>query len=156
MFFTFDNKNIYASSNLNGRDKSAIVEYDITAGKEVKEILRMRITTWTNWITSKRKVITMVSWTGAKSEHAFLDKRTETLWNKLGEQMKGYDRIGYMVRMMMKTNSWSGRATIACRVNTTSTTKADKTTEMATLYPWSNENDLAEMKPSPIQKPRWT
>jgi hypothetical protein len=37
LFFTFDNKNLYASSNLNGRDKTAIVEWDI-AKKEIKEI----------------------------------------------------------------------------------------------------------------------
>ena len=36
-FFTFDNKNIYVSSNV-GRDKSTIVEYDLAARKEVKEI----------------------------------------------------------------------------------------------------------------------
>ena len=34
-FFTFDNKNIYASSNL-GRDKTAIVIFDLATGKEME------------------------------------------------------------------------------------------------------------------------
>ena len=35
LFFTFDNKNLYVSSNI-GRDKASIVEYDIANKKEVK------------------------------------------------------------------------------------------------------------------------
>ncbi len=35
LFFTFDNKNIYASSNL-GRDKAAIVKYDLANNKELE------------------------------------------------------------------------------------------------------------------------
>ena len=35
--FTFDNKNIYVASNI-GRDKTAIVEYDLAAKKEIREI----------------------------------------------------------------------------------------------------------------------
>jgi hypothetical protein len=37
MFFTFDNKNIYATSNL-GRDKSVVVEFDIANGKEIRTL----------------------------------------------------------------------------------------------------------------------
>ena len=35
LFFTYDNKNLYMASNL-GRDKAAIVEYDIKENKEIK------------------------------------------------------------------------------------------------------------------------
>jgi hypothetical protein len=42
LFFTFDNKNLYASSNLNGRDKSAIVEWDLAGKKEMQRDLRQR------------------------------------------------------------------------------------------------------------------
>jgi hypothetical protein len=37
LFFTFDNRHLYASSNL-GRDKSAIVKYDIASGRELEVI----------------------------------------------------------------------------------------------------------------------
>ena len=39
-FFTFDNKNVIATSNL-GRDKSAVVEFDIANGKEVRYFMKI-------------------------------------------------------------------------------------------------------------------
>ncbi|MFZ1333045.1 MAG: S9 family peptidase [Flavobacteriales bacterium] len=152
LFFTFDNKNLYASSNLNGRDKTAIVEYDIATGKEVKEIFANSDYDVDQLDYSrKRKVLTVVSWNGAKSEHAFLDKETEALWNKLGAQMEGYEYWVYGENDDEdKFMVWKGNDRMPGKYYFYDA-KADKTTEMATLYPWLNEDDLAEMKPIQYQ-----
>lgn len=148
LFFTFDNKNLYASSNLNGRDKTAIVEYDLATGKEVKEIFADADNDVSGLDYSrKRKVLTMVTWSGEKSERKILDSETQAMYDKLGSQLKGYeywvygeddDESKFMV--------WSGNDRMPGKYYFYDRT-ADKMTEMATLYPWLNENDMAEMKP---------
>jgi len=82
-FFTFDNKNVYVSSNL-GRDKSAIVEFDPRTGKEVSilyenpdyDVERL-------YYSRTRKVITAARYTSWKRERYFFDGETEKLINTL-------------------------------------------------------------------------
>ncbi|MEI9944352.1 MAG: hypothetical protein WDN26_09020 [Chitinophagaceae bacterium] len=90
-FFTFDNKNIYVSSNI-GRDKTAIVEYDLAARKEIKEI-------YSNpdydvdglSFSEKRKVLTMANYTSWKQDGHFLDKETEEEYKKMMDKFEGYE-----------------------------------------------------------------
>ncbi|MEP7128262.1 MAG: S9 family peptidase, partial [Chitinophagales bacterium] len=66
LFFTFDNKDIYALSNI-GRDKSAIVLYDLDARKE-KEVLFLHDEVDLSGLSysHKRKVLTSYSYTDWK------------------------------------------------------------------------------------------
>ncbi len=87
LFFTFDNKNVYASSNL-GRDKSAIVEFDLTTGKETKVLYEDADydVDGLNY-SRKRKVLTAITWTGDKREVKFLDPESEKLYNSVKSQL---------------------------------------------------------------------
>jgi dipeptidyl aminopeptidase/acylaminoacyl peptidase len=148
LFFTFDNKNLYASSNLNGRDKSAIVEYDMATGKEVKELFANADNDVDGLDYSrKRKVLTMVTWTGAKSERHFLDKETEAMYAKMDAKFEGYETWVYgSDDTETKSIVWVGSDRMPGKYFFYDAT-ADKVEELATLYPWLNENDMAEMKP---------
>ena len=66
LFFTFDNKNVYASSNL-GRDKSAIVEFALAQGKEINLIYQNPDFDVSDLSYSrKRKVLKYASYTSWK------------------------------------------------------------------------------------------
>jgi dipeptidyl aminopeptidase/acylaminoacyl peptidase len=148
LFFTFDNKNLYASSNLNGRDKSAIVEYDMATGKEVKELFANADNDVDGLDYSrKRKVLTMVTWTGAKSERHFLDEETKAMYAKMEAKFAGYETWVYGADDSETKNIvWVGSDRMPGKYYFYDAT-ADKVEELATLYPWLNENDLAAMKP---------
>ena len=90
LFFTFDNKNLYAISNLN-RDKSAIVEIDIANAKEINEIYKnddydVSLLSYSR----KRKVLTEAAYVSWKTEKHFFDtvtkKRHERLEKEFGNK----------------------------------------------------------------------
>lgn len=152
LFFTFDNKNLYASTNLNGRDKTAIVEWDLPGKKEVREIYANPDYDVDGLDYSrKRNVLTMITWTGEKSERKFLDSTTQALYDKVGAQMKGYDYWTYGNNDNEdKFMVWSGNDRMPGKYwyfdGATGQLK-----EMATAYPDLKEEDLAEMKPISYQ-----
>ena len=68
LFFTFDNKFVYASSNL-GRDKSAIVKFDIANGKEMEMMYENSDVDVSGLSYSKkRKVLTAISYVKEKEK----------------------------------------------------------------------------------------
>jgi hypothetical protein len=74
LFFTFDNKYIYCSSN-QGRDKAAIVKFDIATGKEMEVLFQHPDVDVSNLSYShKRKVLTAISFVTWKKERVFLDE----------------------------------------------------------------------------------
>jgi Tol biopolymer transport system component len=89
LFFTFDNKNLYVSSNI-GRDKAAIVEYDIANKKEIK-VLYENPDYDVNGLSysRKRKVIEFANYTGWKQEYHFFDKETKDIYNDLTSKLPG-------------------------------------------------------------------
>ncbi|MCI0531290.1 MAG: S9 family peptidase, partial [candidate division Zixibacteria bacterium] len=91
MFFTFDNKNIYAASNL-GRDKISIVLFDLATAKETEVLYENPEVDVENMEYSRhRKVLTVVNYTTWRHQRKFLDKETEELQTKLEKQLPGYD-----------------------------------------------------------------
>ena len=146
-FFTFDNNNLYASSNL-GRDKSAIVEIDLSTGKEIKEIYKNPDYDVAQLSYSrKRKVLTEASYISWKNEEYFFDKETEKMYNSLkktlGEKeifVSGYNKAEdkFIIRTM------SDRSKGAYYIYDKT---ADKLDSIHTVAPWLDENNLAEMKP---------
>lgn len=152
LFFTFDNKNLYASTNLNGRDKNAIVEWDIATGKELKEIYADPDYDVDGLAYSrKRNVLTMVTWTGEKSGRKILDPVTQALYDTLARPMKDYEYWVYGENDNEdKFMVWAGNDRMPGKYYFHDA--ADRQTkEMATLYPWLKEDDLAEMKPISYQ-----
>ena len=81
-FFTFDNKYIYASSNL-GRDKSAIVIFDPATGKEM-EVLYENPDYDVDQLSysDKNKVLTNATWDAVKRDRHFFDEETKKIYEQ--------------------------------------------------------------------------
>ncbi len=146
-FFTFDNKNIYVSSNI-GRDKTSIVEYDLTSKKEVKEIYANPDYDVDGLSYSeKRKVLTSANYTSWKGERHFLDKETEAEYNKMQEKFKGYE-IGIYGNNTAEDKFvvWTGNDKVAAKYYYYDKATGD-TKFLADAFPWLKEEDMATMKP---------
>lgn len=146
-FFTFDNKNIYVISNI-GRDKSAAVEYDLAAKKEIRE-LYANADYDVEWIgySPKRKVLTEVGYTGEKTSQHFLDKEAEAEYNKLKEKFKDYEvSIGGNNNEETQYIVITGSDRLAARYHFYDKANGD-ITFLSNAIPWLKEEDLAVMKP---------
>jgi dipeptidyl aminopeptidase/acylaminoacyl peptidase len=146
-FFTFDNKNVYASSNI-GRDKSAIVEYDLAGRKEIKVI-------YSNpeydvdglSYSKKRKVLTHASYTSWKRENHFLDPETEAAYKKMQDKFKGYE-VGIYGNNNEEDKFvvWTGNDKVAARYHYYDK-KTGETKFLADAFPNLKEEHMATMKP---------
>jgi len=166
LFFTFDNQNVYATSNL-GRDKSAIVKYDIKNAKAIVkydiknakelELLYEHPEVDVNSLnySRKRKVLTSVPYVTWKRFVHFLDDRTKGIYDDLGKQLgnkleivitdvtKNEDK--YLVRTYSDRSLGSSDRSLGSYYIFDYDTK--NLTKLADVSPWLNEDDLAEMKP---------
>lgn len=152
LMFTFDNNNLIVAHNLNGRDKTAVVEWDLAGKKETRLIHEDADNDVSNVDYSrKRKVLTMVTWMGAKEERHFLDEQTKALYDKLAPKFEGYeywvygendDETMYMV--------WAGSDKQPGKYYFYDATN-DALEHVATVRPWINEEHMAEMKPITYQ-----
>ena len=146
-FFTFDNKNVYASSNL-GRDKSAIVEFDIANGKEVKVLYENKDYDVDGLNYSRlRKVITSADYTSWKGEKYFFDDVSKKLYDRLKKDLGKYEyRISAMNKAENKfmVRTYSDRSLGAYYFYDQTT---DKLQKLVDVSPWLDENELAEMQP---------
>lgn len=146
-FFTFDNKYLYATSNL-GRDKSAAVIFDPATG-ETMEMLYENEDYDVSGISysRKRKVITSASYTSWKRERHFFDAETRQLFEKLETELPGYELAitasdkaeeTYMVR------TYSDRSMGAYYLYDKKKAKLEKIQDVS---PWLDEKLMAEVKP---------
>ncbi len=146
-FFTFDNKNIYASSNL-GRDKSAIVEFDPRAGKEVKVLYENKDYDVDGLFYSKpRKVLTAARYTSWKRERFFFDKTFEDLCGKMKKQF-GESEFSFVSNSKAEDKyivaSFSDKTMGAYYLYDVANDKLDK---IADIAPWLDENEMASQVP---------
>ena len=151
LFFTFDNKNLYVASN-RGRDKSGIFKFDVNNAEEGEKIFEHDEVDVSGLMYSrKRKVITGVSYTVAKSEIVFFDTWRENIQEKLEEKLPGYE-VGI--------TSFSKDETKAVVVSYSDKSRGtyyyydvekNQLTELGEISPWLNENNMAEMKPIKYQ-----
>ncbi|MDD5361282.1 MAG: S9 family peptidase [Ignavibacteria bacterium] len=147
LFFSFDNKYIYASSNL-GRDKSAIVKFDIASGKEIETLYENSDVDVSGLSYSKkRKVLTYISYVKDKREMKFLDEITEKRYERLKNELNGYEIVisganknedKFLVR------TYSDRSLGAYYYYDESKNDFYKITDVS---PWINENELSPQKP---------
>lgn len=147
LLFTFDNKYIYASSNL-GRDKSAIVKYDIKNAVELEllyEHPEVDVTSLGH--SKKRKVLTSISYTTWKRERIFLDDEIKKIFEKLGKELPGYEIV--ITDMDDEENVYIVRTYIdrSMGANYIYDKKMDTLTKISDVSPWINEAEMAEMKP---------
>lgn len=147
LFFTFDNKNIYASSNI-GRDKSAIVVFDLEKKEETELLYEHPEVDVSNLNYSrKRKVLTSISYTTDKRAKVFLDEKTESIAKNVEERLKGYEVVfsasnkaedKYIIR------TYSDRSLGAYYFFDVNT---DELSLIEEVSPWLNEEDLCDMTP---------
>jgi dipeptidyl aminopeptidase/acylaminoacyl peptidase len=146
-FFTFDNKNIYAASNI-GRDKIAIVEYDLAAKKEIREIYaNPEYDVDGVDFSAKRKVLQSAFYTSWKGEQHFLDKEAEADYNKMKDKFKGYEVAIYGNNNEEdKFIVWTGNDKLPSKFYFYDK-KIGETKYLATGRPWLKEEHMATMKP---------
>lgn len=90
-FFTFDNQNVYALSNL-GRDKVAAVLFDIRSGKEKEVIYEQPDYDISGlYFSREREVLTSASYQSYKRERHFFDPESERIFRDISSKLEGYD-----------------------------------------------------------------
>lgn len=150
-FFTFDNKNVIATSNL-GRDKSAVVEFDIANGKEIEVLYENPEYDVSGvFYSKKRKVLTSASYTSWKRERYFFDDETKKMFERLNKDLGDYE-LGitgsnknedvFIVR------TYSDRSLGAYYIYDMNADKIEKITDVS---PWIDENEMAATTPITYQ-----
>ncbi|RMG78908.1 MAG: S9 family peptidase [Bacteroidetes bacterium] len=149
IFFEFDNSPVvYATSNL-GRDKNAIVRFDLKAGKEIGEPLfeHPDVDVSNLSFSRKRKVLTSVLYTTDMRHRHFFDDQTAQLFDRLQKALGDYevfltsmnkDEDKFMVR------TYSDRSLGAYYFYDQ---KKDELTKITQISEWIDEADMAPMKP---------
>jgi dipeptidyl aminopeptidase/acylaminoacyl peptidase len=146
-FFTFDNKKLYATSNLN-RDKSAAVVFDPVTATETEMLYENDSYDVSSISYSrKRKVITSANYTSWKRERNFFDETSKKLFERLESELKGYE-ISISASDKAEENfivrTYSDRSLGAYYFYDL---KKDKLTKIQEVSPWIDENQMAEIKP---------
>ncbi|MBL7924509.1 MAG: S9 family peptidase [Bacteroidia bacterium] len=147
LFFSFDNKNLYVSTNL-GRDKQAIVLLNTETGKEENVIYEHKEVDVSDLgFSRKRKVLTTVGIETDKYDYHFLDEETGKMYARLKAELKGYrvaltshnrNEDKYLVR------TYSDRSLGAYYYYDKTT---DKLSKLHDISPWIVEDDMCEMQP---------
>ena len=146
-FYTFDNKNLYAVSNI-GRDKAAVVTIDPANGKELEQIYQNPdVDVDALAYSKKRKVITFATFTTWKPERKFFDAQTDAMYKTLAEKLPGYE-----VEVVANDKAEDKFIVMASNDRTPGTrnlfdAKTGSLTKLAEVAPWLPENELAPMKP---------
>jgi len=150
-FFTFDNKNVIATSNL-GRDKSVVVEFDIANGTETQVLYENPdYDVQGVFYSRKRKVITAASYTSWKRERHFFDEEMKQLFDRLNKDLGEYelgisaynkDETVYIVR------TYSDRSLGSYYIYDKNTDQLEKIVDVS---PWIDENEMANVTPVEYQ-----
>jgi dipeptidyl aminopeptidase/acylaminoacyl peptidase len=150
-FFTFDNKKIYAVSNL-GRDKEVPVIFDPKTG-EIEKVLYENDEYDVNGLSysRKRKVLTTASYTSWKRERHFFDEETRKLFKRLEKDLGEYEIAITDVdkeekRIIVRT--YSDRSQGAYYFYDSET---DELKKIADVSPWIEESNMSRTIPIKYQ-----
>ena len=147
LFFTFDNKNLFVSSN-RGRDKSGIFEFNISKVEEGKLIFEHdQVDVSRLMYSRKRKVLTGVSYTVAKNDMVFFDAWREDIQKKLETEFPEYE-VG--ITSFSKDETKAIVVTYSDRSRGTYyyyDVETNKLTSLGKVSPWLDEDHMAEMRP---------
>ncbi len=148
LFFTFDNKYLYASSNLN-RDKKQIVKIDPkNEGKELEVLFSHPDVDVSNLHYSrKRKVLTYVSYTTWKTQRSFFDEEYRKMYERLKYEFEDSElaitsRNKEEDKFIFMTYSDKSRGTYYYYNKNT-----DEIKKIHEVSPWLDSEQLSEMKP---------
>lgn len=146
-FFTFDNKHVYATSNI-GRDKEAAIIFDIENGKELEELYTNESNDVSGLSYSRKdKKLLSAYYTADKAKRHFFDDEAKATYERIQKELEGYevaitsatkDEDKYIVR------TYSDRSLGTYYLYDKS---SDKLTKLADVSPWIDESNMAEMKP---------
>ena len=146
-FFTFDNQNIYATSNV-GRDKEAAIVLDLSNGEEIEVLYENETNDVSGLMYSRKdkKIIGASYYTDKAGRHYF-DEASKARYDRLTKELEGYEVAitGYTKaedKFMVRT--YSDRSLGDYYLYDDST---DELKHLANVSPWINEDDMASMKP---------
>jgi len=147
LFFDFDNKLLFASSNI-GRDKAAIVRLDPATATEDGVIFQHpEVDVESFGWSRKRKVTTEVEFVTWKRERKFFDAETQAIYTDLETRLPGYEidlQSNNRDEDIFVVAAWSDRTQ---GVRYLYERASGKLTKLAEIAPWLDENELAEMQP---------
>lgn len=147
MFFTFDNKNLYAMSNRD-RDKTALVILDPATGKETKPLFEHpEVDLGGAEYSRKRKVLTAVGFETWKSQRHYFDEATKALYGKLEKQLPGMDVAVISENLAEDTFIVASYSDRTPGVRYLYHAKTDKLVKLGDHNPRINPADMATMKP---------
>ena len=147
LLFNFDNKKLYASSNIN-RDKSAIVLIDPATAKEERVVFEhpevdVSLLAWSR----KRKAITHVRYITWKGERTFFDLAMEATFRDLERKLPGYE-IGLTSHdrdeKVYIVSAWNDRS---MGTEYLYDAVSQELTKLVDLAPWLDEQQLVKMQP---------
>jgi dipeptidyl aminopeptidase/acylaminoacyl peptidase len=150
LFFTFDNEHIYAASNL-GRDKTAIVKYDLANNKELEELYaHPEVDVEQLHYSKKNKTLSSISYTTWKRQLLFLNDDRKQLQERLASELEGEIVIVSKNKAedILLIRTYSDRSLGSYYLYQKATDKISKITEVS---PWLDKYELAEMKPIQYQ-----
>ena len=146
LFFTFDNKELYVSSNRH-RDKSSIYKFDLKKGTETDLIFEHpEVDVYNLMRSKKRKLITGVSFYTDRSHYKFFDSWRRDLQESLESKLPNLE-----VRLSDLSKDETKSIIVAYSDRSRGTyyyydINNDQLTKLADLSPWLNPDDMAEMK----------
>lgn len=147
LFFTFDNKNLFCSSNV-GRDKQAIVVLDLETGKESTLIFDHPEVDVSQLNYSKyRRVLTSIVYETEKNNRHFIDPYMQEHYEFVQKSLPGVDVYFTSTNRtedMFIVRTISDRS-LGAYYAYNAKTKDLKLLEE--LSPWINPNNMCEMKP---------
>jgi dipeptidyl aminopeptidase/acylaminoacyl peptidase len=147
LFFTFDNKNLYVSSNI-GRDKAAIFEYDVKNKKNIRLLYEHPEVDVDSLMKSdKRKKITGTYYYTEKLHYHFFDENREQLQEELEKRLPGYEvRVSSLSKDETKVlvRTYSDRSLGSYYYLNRDSNEFMKLVDVS---PWLIEDEMSEMKP---------
>ena len=147
LFFTFDNNEIYVSSNRH-RDKSSIYKFDLQKGIETDLIFEHpNVDVYSLMRSKKRKLITGVSFYTDKQNYKFYDSWRRDLQLSLENKIPGVE-----VRLSSLSKDETKAIIVAFSDRSRGTyyyydIEKDELTILAELSPWLKTDDMAKMSP---------
>jgi dipeptidyl aminopeptidase/acylaminoacyl peptidase len=146
VLFTFDNKMVYALSNLE-RDKTALVKFDVANGQEAEVLFETQEADIEGVDYSRKdKKLLSVTWTTDKDKMHFFDAEAEAMQKELEEKLPGYEvSVGSHNKAENKfmIRTYSDRTRGAYYFYDKETKDL---TKLAELSPWLNEEHLCDMQ----------
>lgn len=147
LYFTFDNTQLYVSSNI-GRDKRAIYTFDPNTAEHIDLVFEHPEVDVTSVLRSKeRKVLTGVTFTTDKRRYHFFDDQRRQLQETLEAKLPGYEvAVSSMSRNEKRVlvRTYSDKSLGAYYFYDTETEDFMKLVDVA---PWINETEMADMRP---------